>query len=278
MRRFILRLTVIVSATAVLAAIVFLAELREELAADRETQLFYGELFGDFLDDYEGIAVVAHNAGNTLDMSAEAQAAGAPIVEIDVRSYRGTLYAAHSSPAPFVGQLTHRPISLAAAWSAASDAEGVKLDLKDSSRSLLFTLFAFLEARHDPDRTLIISSRSPSVLESVRENAPSAVRFLSIATATALAQLRDNEELMTAIDGVSVRLGSLTEEDVDWLKEQGLLVYTWVVNDLLDLNTLASWGVDGVTTDNLAIIELLSPPPDDDGDDGDSTVRQTSVR
>jgi glycerophosphoryl diester phosphodiesterase len=64
-------------------------------------------------------------------------------------------------------------------------------------------------------------------------------------------------EVREQINGVSIRDALLLEETMDWLKFQDLSVYAWVVNDLERLNELVEWGVDGIVTDNLAILELL---------------------
>ncbi len=49
----------------------------------------------------------------------------------------------------------------------------------------------------------------------------------------------------------------MTEETGRWLESTGLLVLAWTVNDLARLNELVQLGVDAITTDNLAIMELL---------------------
>jgi glycerophosphoryl diester phosphodiesterase len=56
---------------------------------------------------------------------------------------------------------------------------------------------------------------------------------------------------------VSIRETLLDEETVDWLKEQELLILAWVVDDGFRMNELVEMGVDAITTDNLAIMELL---------------------
>ena len=45
---------------------------------------------------------------------------------------------------------------------------------------------------------------------------------------------------------------------VRWLHERDLLVLAWPVNDVQRLNGLVRLRVDGVTTANLAILEVLA--------------------
>ncbi|HUF53915.1 MAG TPA: glycerophosphodiester phosphodiesterase [Dehalococcoidia bacterium] len=237
-----------------------LANLRSELGGDYESQLFYGRLYGDLLDDYRGIAVVAHNSGNRRTSINTAQTAGIPIIEIDVRTVNNRLYAAHSAPAPIVGHYFTQSVPLSVAWAQADDAPAIKLDLKDSSDTFLNELFSFLESRLSEEHGLIISSRSEYALARAREVLPQATLLLSVASWGRVDLVQTDPAISDTIDGITVSTTLLEEEeDVRLLKENGLLVYVWVVNHLGDLNRLVQWGVDGVTTDNLAIIELLAP-------------------
>ena len=256
--------------TALAIAVIFAglglaAEIRRELGGDYDPPLFFGELFGEPLEDYEGVAVVAHNSGNARAYVQLAQNAGVPIIEMDIRTIDNQLYAAHSPPARFVGRYLTNSVPLANAWAGTAEAPAVALDLKDSSDTFLRRLFVFLEQHQREDQRLLISSRSEYALTRAREALPGATLLLSVSTWGQLDLAQTDPQLISLIDGVTVRKSLLAEEEeVRLLKEQGLLVYAWVVNDLDTLNRLVAWGVDAVVTDNLAIIALLAPDIEDD--------------
>jgi glycerophosphoryl diester phosphodiesterase len=72
-----------------------------------------------------------------------------------------------------------------------------------------------------------------------------------------MATLRSNPDRLSLIDGVTIRHTLLDEDAARWLREQHLIVLAWTVNDLPRTNELVRYGVDAITTDNLAIMELL---------------------
>ena len=69
--------------------------------------------------------------------------------------------------------------------------------------------------------------------------------------------LQADPTLVALVDGVTIRQDLLDEPTVDWLNERGLTALAWTVNDLTRVNELVRLGVDAITTDNLAIMELL---------------------
>ncbi len=237
---------------------------------DPESQTFpdaaYGSIFG-----------VAHNSGDSLQATLEALIYGADVIEVDVVEIDGTLYSAHSSPLPFVGQEWFRGPRLDTIWTAAFGAEAVSLDLKESSPAFVRLVGEFLASR-PPYRKVIVTGRDSSVLAELRRRAPGAVYLLSVPDREFLdRELRDNTATRETIDGVTIQESALDDETIAWLGDQGILVFAWTVNDLDRVNELMRIGVDGITTDNLAILTLLggqergerelvqSPPPGGDG-------------
>ena len=69
--------------------------------------------------------------------------------------------------------------------------------------------------------------------------------------------MRDNEQLLKLIDGVTIPAGLLNEDNMAWMKKLRLLVFAWTVNRLALVNELVRLGVSAITTDNFAIMELL---------------------
>ena len=101
-------------------------------------------LDGDLLDDYSQVVSIAHNSGDNLTTTREALAHGAEVIEIDVVSVSGVLYAAHSTPPPFITRHIYQGLPLASIWTEASEAKAVKLDLKETSPRYIRLVLGFL--------------------------------------------------------------------------------------------------------------------------------------
>jgi hypothetical protein len=56
---------------------------------------------------------------------------------------------------------------------------------------------------------------------------------------------------------VSIRQSLLNTDSASQLRDLELIIVAWTVNDLTRVNELVRLGVDGITTDNLAIMKLL---------------------
>lgn len=52
-----------------------------------------------------------------------------------------------------------------------------------------------------------------------------------------------------AYDGIAVHYSVLNANNVDSIKNAGLGIYTWTVNDSIDMENIISMGVDGIITD-----------------------------
>lgn len=247
----------LVAAVLVCAAAVALWRGAEHLAQDDETALYYAILEGELLDDYSHLTTVAHNSGNrpaTLQLALDYNA---DVTEIDVRLVNGQLRARHSSPLRFLGRFVATSAPLSVAWEASADIGAIKLDLKQSSPLFLSRLSAFLAGRTADHDAVIVSSRSLSALERLKATHPEITALLSVSSSQRLHAVLSQPAMLDGIDGVSVNWHALDSDSAAWLEERGLLLYTWVVNDLETLNRAADWGADGITTDNLAIIELI---------------------
>ena len=283
---------VIVAATAVMVisgSLYLLAWLAfDPLTAEEWTTGLQPTLFQSAIDPellkfsdaaYASVFGVAHNSGGSLQATLEALIYGADVIEVDVVEIDGTLYSAHSSPLPFVGKEWFRGPRLTTVWTAAFGAEAVSLDLKESSPVYVDLVGEFLATRA-PYRKIIVTGRDASVLAALRKQAPDVVYLLSVPNQEFLdRELRDNTATREAIDGVTIQESALDDGTIAWLGEQGLLVFAWTVNDLERVNELIGLGVDGITTDSIAILTLLggqergerdlvqSPPPGSDGAD-----------
>lgn len=217
---------------------------------------YYDELEADLLDDYASTFAVAHNSGDTVDSTLEALFYGADVIEVDVVSLDGRLYAAHDSPPIWIGENVFRGPLLQRIWIASAGAEAIKLDLKENSPEFLNLLLEFLEVRRG-QRIVMIASSDIELLRTVAEREPGVLRIFSPGTGARLRQLEEDPGVLEVIHGVSLRHGLIDEERAAWLQEHRLLTIAWTVNDLERVNELVLLGVDAITTNNLAIMRLL---------------------
>ena len=222
------------------------------------SNLFFGELEGDLLDDYRGVVGVAHNAGDRLANARLALEHGADVIEIDVAASQSTLYASHTVPPQLARPSTFDAPTLHDSWRLASERPVVMLDLKQSSRSFLSRVVTFLHSR--PSANTILVSRSPAALEFLAAEVPEATLLLSSPGRSQIDLVLRDDELASRIHGVSAFSGVLDEATIAQLKERGFVIYAWVVNRMPIVNELVAAGVDGIITDNIAILRLLSDP------------------
>jgi hypothetical protein len=103
----------------------------------------------------------------------------------------------------------------------------------------------------------MVATSDTTLLAQLRAEQPQVFRFLGISNAATLTRLLADPELAALIDGVTLRHQLVTEETMAALKERNLIVLAWTVNDLANVNRLVALGVDGVSTDSLAIMRLL---------------------
>jgi hypothetical protein len=219
-------------------------------------ELFYRDLQGDLLDDYEDVYAVAHNAGDRLGATQAAIGYGADIIEIDVISVGNVLYAGHDVPSQLFGSLTYSGPTLDLIWSEAVATGIVKFDLKESAPAFIQLVIAFLKQR-SPDVQVVVASRSQAALAAMRPALPAAILLYSVSGVEALRTMRDNEQLLKVIDGVTIPAGLLDDDNIAWMKKVRLLIFAWTVNRLDLANELVRLGVNAITTDNFAIMELL---------------------
>lgn len=202
----------------------------------------------------DGAFVVAHNAGDSLATARAAVDIGADVVEIDVISRGGALFAGHPRSAGVFSRVLLRTLPLELAWEEAARAPAVKLDLKEDSAGFVRSVQRFLADRAGT-RTLIVT-RYPHVIDAFASDMPHVVRFLSTPP-EALACLLGDERLAASIDGVSAAPTTFDAEAVAWLRERGLLSSSSVVNTFAAADRLLALGVNGIITDNLALMRAI---------------------
>jgi hypothetical protein len=206
--------------------------------------------------DYPRVLGVAHNAGNNLGTLSKALHYGAGVAEIDVISARGQLVAGRNQPWGWLARQLFRGPTLVQAWDRAAPAGVVKLDLQQTDGGFLDDLVAFLAPRAG-SRRVMISSRDMSALLYLHSRLPHVTMLFSVAGPDAVHQLKSDPPLQKAIGGVSVFHGLVDDSLVTWVHEHKLVILAWTVNDSERFNELVRLGVDGITTDNLAILQAL---------------------
>jgi Glycerophosphoryl diester phosphodiesterase family len=215
---------------------------------------FHHELDPALIKDYPHALGVAHNAGNSLELTKTALAHRADVIEVDIISVRGQLVAGRDQPLQWLNNHLFPGPTLDQVWAAAAPV--IKLDLNQEDRPFLDDLVTFLNTRQYT-RKVMISTRDADALEYLRPRLPAAELLFTLASPEAIDQLRSDRQLLTAVNGVSVFQGLLNAGLVGWLHRNHLLALAWTINDVDHLNIAVRLGVDGVTTANLAILEVL---------------------
>jgi len=164
----------------------------------------------------------------------------------------GQLEASHDRPLP---ALALDAPEIGEIWEVATRAPAIELDLKQSSPSFVAALVSFLRRHRGPQ--VLVSSGNARLLRTLRQSTPWVRRFLSVRSRLQLEELLVDPLLLAGVQGVSVRQDLLDAGTTKWLKARRLFVLAWVVEDAPRARELARYGVDGIATDNLAVIDLL---------------------
>jgi glycerophosphoryl diester phosphodiesterase len=208
--------------------------------------------------------VVAHRAGNQLARAQAALAAGADVVEADIWLYRGRLELRHEKtlgPIPILwdrwslGLRSPDVLDLAMLLAAIELERELMLDLKGypGSDPAIAARIGSVMDRYRPGRPFLVCSQNWKLLEAFRA-VPHALLVHSIGNR------RQLDRAWPALAGddhhaVSIHVKLLDAAVVSALKDRVATVMTWPINDPRLLASALAWGVDGVTTDRLAIVE-----------------------
>jgi len=228
----------------------------EDARSGQRPTLFYAPLATQLRLGSADVLGIAHNAGDRAPSAQVAMAHGADVIEIDVRNIGGRLHAAHASPPGWMPSMVYNGPTLGEAWKSTDGVGYVQIDLKDTSVGTVNRIAAFLD-RHATERRVLVSTSNFAALEVLHERAEDVGLILSIGNPRQLQALQKNPERASLLTGVSVRAELLDRDAMAWFKDRGLLVIAWTVNDVAQLNDLVALGIDGVSTDNLAILDAI---------------------
>ena len=219
-------------------------EISEEIiSAMQDVTAFSGDLLGK-----------AHSADDSPEDVDRALDCGADVVEIDVLAFEGRLLAAHGVERAVEGE---RP-PLGDIWSAATSARAIELNMKSTSLRALEEMFLYLDEHlQTGGPRIIVSTPDVEALRAFQERLPEVERFLSVETESELEALRRDSVLQAMLQGVSIQETLIDAIVLEWLNDAQLAVWAWTVNDPLRAHELVQLGVQGISTDNLALLSLL---------------------
>lgn len=208
--------------------------------------------------------VVAHRAGNRLDLLRASEAAGIGFVEADVHLFRGRLEVRHLKT---VGPL---PVywdrwQLAPPWrprllldevlAAAAPTTELMIDLKGRRRRLADAVLDAITP-YVGVRRLTIAARCWPLLEPF--GGLPVRRLHSVGTAGQLRALL-RQFAGEKLDGVTIHERLLDSAAVEELRRVAAVVMTWPVNDHTRASDLIGLGIDGLISDKPEAISELLP-------------------
>lgn len=251
---------VLAGAVGVLGLFMLHPDLGEEITIGLNPPQYYADFEAENLilsgEQYQSVWAVAHNSGDNINAVLEGLLYGADMIEMDVVELDGELYSAHNPPIPLLGVRWFKGPPVKLVWAAAGQARSFMLDLKQTNPVFVTRVIDFINSK-PTDRPIFVASRDPSVLRQVSQRAPHAFLLLSVPDRAGLDDLLSNHPLTNLVDGVTIRQNTIDEETAALLNDNDLMIFAWVVNDLVRVNELLVLGVDGITSDNLAILGLL---------------------
>ncbi len=210
-------------------------------------------------------AVIAHGAGNTRPEALKAAAHGADYVEADLWVHHGRFEARHERaiyPLPVLFERWYlrfaprRPFGLGELLAAVPPEVALFLDLKNGGKRAA-ELTQQGAAAADAGRRVVASSQVWNILRHVSRLLPEMETYYSIDVRSKLDLFLSVNDRDVRPRGVSCQHKLLTRPLVGRLKEQGLLVVAWTVDDLDRAAELMAWGVDGITTHRVDEVRAL---------------------
>lgn len=212
--------------------------------------------------------LIAHQAGNSLSNLKDALTFSADLVEVDLWVHNGRLEARHERRVAGVPLLFEKwylrfaplhPFGLAELIAGVGGRAGVFLDLKNDGEGAATLIRRSIVAAGSPIR-IAASAQQWAILRSIARVVPEVDLFYSV-------DVRAKLDLFLAVAdrdmrprGISCNHALLTEARVQALKRRNLMVVAWTVDDPARGAELVSWGVDALTTNNLAGMRALWPP------------------
>jgi hypothetical protein len=206
--------------------------------------------------------VVAHRAGNDLQLLRRAERVRPWLVEADVHLYRGRLEVRHLKtlgPLPvlwdrwYLASPRTPRLELAGLLAGAGPETALMLDLKGRDVELSRRVAALLR-RHSPAGRVTVCARRWALLEPFRDD-PGVRAMHSVGSRRQLRALR-RRFAGRRLAGISIHRRLLDAATVADLRGRADVLVSWPVSTLEEARRLADWGVDGVITERF---EALAP-------------------
>ena len=203
--------------------------------------------------------VVAHRAGNCLDRLRDAERLGIPLIEADVRLFRGRAEIRHLKtvgPLPLywdrwkLASPFRRTLVLSELLGSSAGSTELMLDLKGRNPRLARIVREELEP-HLPGRRFTVCARSWALLDAF-DGLP-VRRFASVGNRRQLRALVDRFA-ETRLDGVSIHERLLDARVLAEIHSVAGLTLTWPVNVPARARELLRLGVDGLISDDAGVI------------------------
>lgn len=210
------------------------------------------------------VLAIAHRAGNSLAGLRRAVELGADVIECDVHHHRGRLEVRHlktAGPLPFLwdrwelASASAPRLGLAELLEAGNRGTTFMLDLKGRSEAAGTSVARLLHERAG-EEPILVCGRGWASVDAVAE-LPYVRSVLSARNRLELARLGPRLDSRPAVAGVSVHRSLLDADVVRGLHDRVGLVMTWPVNDLGALETVLDQGVDGVISDEPAVLRAV---------------------
>ena len=212
------------------------------------------------------VFAIAHRAGNSLAGLREAHRADADVVECDVHEHRGRLEVRHlqtAGPVPFLRDLwghasgSASRLELEEVLRADQRPTRFMLDLKGTTVETGRSAAELLHRIGHRDEVWACGRYWPSV-ERLAE-LPWVRPVLSARTRLGRAALeqRLSVRALPAPYGVSLHVSLLDQPFVELLRERVEVVMTWPVNTVATLERVVGLGVNGIITDEPAILSAV---------------------
>lgn len=207
-----------------------------------------------------GPALIAHAAGNSAQLARAGREAGADFLEVDLWVHGGRFEARHERaayPLPLLFEKWYlrfaprRPYGLAELLRENAGRTGIFLDLKNGGETAAELVRRSIDDAEVAPR-LIASAQQWTILRAVRRLCPEVETFYSIDVPAKLDLFLSIADRDKQPRGVSCRHELLTAHLVQRLHDRGMLVVAWTVDEVERAHVLAAWGVDGITTHNVA--------------------------
>lgn len=218
---------------------------------------------------WNGPALIAHGGGNTARLARDAIEAGADFLEVDLWLRRGRFEARHERSVYglpllfekwYLRWAPRKPFGLADLLETAAARARVFLDVKSGGEEAGRLIRRSIDEAGTDGLRIAASAQQWRILRAIHANAPEVETFYSIDVQAKLDLFLSVSERDKQPKGVSCRHSLLTAPVVQRLHDRGLWVVGWTVDDLERAETLAAWGVDGITTHKIAELGALLQP------------------